>query len=406
MISRIASLVLLWAACSSALGFSVRTASWSEDVRLHDGRLIKVEREVEWTFQLFSGDSGSPGFMNSWPDRFWLKFKLPDSQEVIQWQGEQHFRPVLLDIVNGVPYLIVFGHPTKETERNYGCPELPYIYLQFDPQNWGGWKAIPAEKAPEVLRRANLSPEYPDIGKNHLSTDDVHRLMPRFENSTANNFQQEIPRSYKEWRYSYKNSHLNERRKGDCRPPRTQPPPFILPAAADSSPELLDTIDYMPEFAPSKEERARMSFDDGRAEACKKLFRQTDPDDRMQDQRFVNDATGSKRVPYSKGGQFEMGVRVICDEHVWFVTHMEERGKIVITKFTPTGDLASRIRFLWPQEMQGFVGYISIPSLRSEGGYLYFDWQYFREVEREWRYRRILKMRVREPISQNIGNNR
>lgn len=114
-------------------------------------------------------------------------------------------------------------------------------------------------------------------------------------------------------------------------------------------------------------------------------------------ERFVKDNTGEKKVPYSKNGKREMGVRQICDEHIWFVAHQEERGKMVVTKFTIAGDLVYRISFRWPEPIQGFIGYISIPSLRSEAGYLYFDWQDFRNTANEWHIKRIFKMRLREP---------
>ena len=101
-----------------------------------------------------------------------------------------------------------------------------------------------------------------------------------------------------------------------------------------------------------------------------------------------------------------MGVRVLCDDHVWFVTHQEEPGKIVISKFTATGDLVYRTSFRNPDRVEGFVSYIRIPSLRPEGGYLYFDWLDFRDINREWHIKRWLKMRLREPASQNNGSSK
>ena len=155
---RILVVMFLGGACSPAMAFSVRTESWTEDVVLHDGRQIKVEREVDWTFRIASGDAGS-GFQlfKNWPDRFWLKFKHPDTHETIKWQGEQHYNPVLLDIVDGIPYLVVYGSGSKETEAVYGCPELPYTYLKYESGFFGKWSPVPVEKAPNVLQDANLS---------------------------------------------------------------------------------------------------------------------------------------------------------------------------------------------------------------------------------------------------------
>src|SRR5262249_40188288 len=156
--------------------------------------------------------------------------------------------------------------------------------------------------------------------------------IAREENSTDHNFQQPIPRDYKEWRYFYKNEYLNERRPGDCRPPRAKVPAVLLPVAIESSLEVLETIDYEPPRMLVAEDWTRQSYDLKRESECKKLFRRTDPNDYAQDQRFVNDVTGNKLVPYSRNGQFQSGVKVFCDDHIWFATHLEEREKMIITR--------------------------------------------------------------------------
>lgn len=402
---RIAAILILCTVCSTAWSFSTRTESWSEDALLHDGRIIKVSREVDWTFQFLGGDSGSPVFMKSWPDKFWLKFTHPDTHKTIKWQGEQYFDPVLLDIVDGVPYLVVHGRPDKSTEKIYGCPELPYIYLKYEEGFWGKWIPISVEKAPSILQDANLSPGYPDVPKHsNLSHDEVLRNIREVERSSGGSFQAKIPRSYDDWHNIYKNSYLNERRQGDCRPPRAQLPQAVLPAAIEGAPEILETINYTPDRISIGDDWSNLVFDLKRGGECKKLFRPTDTNDYMQGQRFVKDSTGKKPVPYSRTAQFNMGVRVLCDEYVWFVTHQEEKGKIVISKFTITGDLVYRTSFRNPHRIEGFVGYIRIPSLRSEGGYLYFDWLDFRDINREWHIKRWLKMRLREPASLSTGS--
>ena len=224
------------------------------------------------------------------------------------------------------------------------------------------------------------------------------------ECSSGGSFQAKIPRSYDDWHNIYKNSYLNERKQGDCRPPRAPLPQVDLPTAIDGALEILETINYTPDRIAIGDDWSILVFDQKREGVCKKLFRPTDPNDYMQGQRFVNDNTGKKSAPYSRTAQFNMGVRVLCDDHVWFVTHQEEPGKIVISKFTVTGDLVYRTSFRNPDQVEGFVSYIRIPSLRSEGGYLYFDWLDFRDINREWHIKRWLKMRMREPASQNVGS--
>jgi hypothetical protein len=239
------ALVLLLSVSLPVFGFSTRTESWKEDALLHDGRTVKVNREVSWTFQFFAGDGGSPRLFVSWPDRFWLKFEHPDTHETVKWQGEQYFSPVMLDIVDGTPYLVVSGRPDRDTERIYGCPELPYIYLKYEKGLWGKWVPIPAEQAPSVLHDANLSPSYPDFPNRSdeysetmhkiytgrsawdLSRDQVLWNLHKVEDSSGGYFQAKIPRSYDDWYSVDNNDSRKERRRNDCRPPlvRSSPSP-------------------------------------------------------------------------------------------------------------------------------------------------------------------------------------
>lgn len=376
---------------------------WSEEVVLQDGRQIKVEREVSYTFKHSIGDAGS-GYSVSKNklSNHHLQFKHPETGKLIDWQGDPLFTPVLLGLIDEVPYLVLSARPTKETERIYGCTELPFIYLQYDAKSQTKWLTVPEDQAPRALKSANLSLAEGNNLKDHLSVDEVQETIAQKEKSSARFIQREIPRDYGEWRYQYKNSYRNERRRDDCRPPRAPLPQMALPVPIEGLPEILETTDYTPDRIAIGDDWSSFVFDKKREGACKSLFRPTDPDDYMQGQRFVKDSSGNKPAPYSQTAQFKMGVRVLCDDDdVWFITHQEEPGKIVISKFTATGDLVFRTSFRNPGRVEGFTGYIRIPSLRSEGGYLYFDWLDFRDINREWHIKRWLKMRMKEPDRSN-----
>jgi hypothetical protein len=418
-------IIILLALCfsfvTSAWGFTSRTERWKEDAVLHDGRLINVEREADQMkkFYLLDPFFGLlpffPRVENYGFNKFRLKFKHPDTKETIEWQGEQNFRPVLLDIVDGIPFLVLYGEGLKDTETIYGCPELPYTYLKYKSGFFGEWSPVPVEKAPDVLREANLSPQYPDFGyinkqyearetaqrggrpPRDMSSDEVQKQIIKEEQRRAGFFQHYIPRTYQEWNYKEKNHYLNERTVWECRPPRIPPPEVVLPVATEGSVEILETISYSPTSIVARGDWSKLVFDQTRENECKKLFKPTDLNDYMKGQRFVNDSTGNNPAPYSRSAQFNSGVRVLCDDHVWFITHMEEPGKIIITKYKITGDLVYRASFQNPDRVEGFVGYIRVPSLRSEAGYLYFDWLDFREIDHEWHIRRWLKMRMMEP---------
>ncbi len=373
---------------------AVPTRHWSEDVVLQDGRRIKVERDVSYSFEHSIGDAGS-GYSVSTNrlSKPRLQFKHPATGRVLVWEGEPSVSPVLLDVLDGIPFLVLSARPTRETARVYGCTELPFIYLQYDT----AWRSVAEEQAPRALKRANLSFVEDDKLKDHLSVDEVQETIARKEKSSDRFFQREIPKDYGEWRYLYKNSYRNERRRDDCRPARAALPQMVLPAPIEGSPEILEAVEYTPDRIAIGDDWSGLVFDRKREGECKKLFRPADPEDSMQGQRFVNDSSGSKPAPYSRTAQFNMGVRVLCDDHIWFVAHQEEPGKILISRFTINGDLVSRSSFRNPDRLQGFVGYIRIPSLRSEGGYLYFEWLDFRDINREWHIKRWLKMRMKEP---------
>lgn len=384
MLLRIVAIFLLSTICSTAMGFTSRTESQIKDVALHDGRHIKVESTVQWTTQFkildpFFGLPIMPRFEKSGPDTFNLKFKHPDTQETITWQGEQYYTPVLLDIVSSVPYLVVNGVISKKTEAIYGCPELPYFYLKYESGFFGKWLPVPVEKAPDVLRISNLS---------QASRNDGGFL------------QRVIPRTYEEWNYMYKNSHRNERKVWDCRPPRQVPAKVVLPTPQEVSLEILETRNYSLDRIINLDDWTRLAFDKERDTYCSSLFKQADPDDSLLGERFTKDETGQKNVPY---GKFDMrtGVKRLCDkDNIFFIAHLEEPGKMVVTKYTPNGDLQYRISFQNPEEVKGFVGYIMAPTIKSEGGYLYFEWWHFMDSNMQWHVKRSLKARFREPAHE------
>lgn len=219
-------LCLLFSLSTAASALCTRTSSWTEDALLLDGRVIKVNREVCSTFQFIAGDGGSPKLFASWPDKHWIKFEHPDTREIIKWQGEQYFNPVLLGFIEGIPYLVVSGRPDKKTEGEYGCPELPYIFLKYDQKGWlGNWVPIPATQAPAALRDANLSLREVSLDSDrHASLRAVQWDLENAEGASGGRFQAKIPRNYDEW-YGTFEEYRYERRANDCRPTPVRPLP-------------------------------------------------------------------------------------------------------------------------------------------------------------------------------------
>lgn len=385
------ALFFLLTISSSAYGFATRTEGWSEDVLMHDSRVIKLEREVGYTFQFISDGGGYPRFFDSWPDKYWLKFKNPDTQEIIKWQGEQYYNPVLLDIVKGMPYLVVIGRPNKDTAKIYGCPDMPYIFLKYENSRW---KLLAVEQFPIILKNANLSPKFP-YRRGDLTQDEVHNEIG-YSDKGSSFFQSVIPRNYDDWHYDYKVSYKNERLSGDCRPPRQVPTKVKLPTPKLVTLEILKTKDYNPEWVVGTEEWSRLVFSQSRYDYCKSLFKQVTTKDLFVKERFVKDSTVQKNVPYS---EFDVhtGAKRVCEgDSIWFVAHLETPNAITVTKYTTSGDFLYRLAFKRPDEVNGFIGYINEPSFHSENGYLNFEWWYFKDQASEWHIKRTLNVRFLE----------
>lgn len=410
-------MLILCTVCSTAWSFSTRTESWSEDALLHDGRIIKVSREVDWTFQFLGGDSGSPVFMKSWPDKFWIKFTHPDTHKTIKWQGEQYFEPILLDIVDNIPYLVVLGSPNKSTEKIYGCPELPFIYLRYEEGFAGKWIPLPVEQAPSVLQDANLSPKYPeylqykDQKERHLSHDQVQQIIWSDEKRSQGGFQARIPRNYDEWNYIYKNSRRNERKQDDCRPPLQPLSDVALPKPVDVELETVENTVYVTKSADEYYKYLSERKGTATRANCTTLFRPPQPENLMLGERFVKDSTGNKRLPYS--GPSPLPLRMLetrteryCDDKfVWFVAGHEELGKTIFTKYSTSGDFLYNIRVTNPNNTDGrkFAGKMVLDSLTTENNFFYFYWNQDikRPDDRSLEYpNRMLKFRFREPIHE------
>lgn len=412
--------------------FSAYVVDWREDALLSDGRLIKVEREADWTSEFRLRDPFF-GLLPFYPrveqqgfTKYRLRFVHPDTHEKISWKGEPYFRPILLDLVDGTPYLVLYGSSTKDSESEYGCPELPYVYLKYNSVGWGKWEVVSIEHAPVQLKRANLSPKCRfSTGRDEtwasreterrggrsvydLSAEEVQKGMDDVESSSGGFFQRMIPRNYAEWRYKFKKNHRTERQINDCRPPLQPLPDIPLPKPIDIELETVESKDYI---ANSVEELRKFMLEtqgSTTSDNCSKFFRPLDPETLILGEVFANDPSGNKRLPYSgppplpSGHMFEKRTQRYCDDNfIWFVAGHEEPGKTIITKYTTSGDFLYSIQKVDPKIADNkLAGYIIGTSITVENGYCYFWWNHnlpLPTVSPIVFPRRIIKFRFREP---------
>lgn len=378
--------ILVLALASHAV--CAQSIAWTEDAQLHDRRVATVHIEGSATTLPYY-----LSYQKSSITQFKLAFRHPDTQQTIVWQGARYFSPVLLDVVDGVPYLVVYGRPTQDTRAAYGCPELPYIFLRHGAD---GWQPVAAQQAPATLSSANLYTHGVafDMAGRHLTVDEVSQSVVAAEHQTAGLLQKAVPRTLADWHALNRRSALSDRLVGDCRPPRALLSPLVLPPPTPVAPELLESVDFVPESAYGLDDWSQRSIDTRRADACKPLFQATEVDPYNLDLRFTHDKTGTKRVPYTHQGSWEPGLTLLCDANIWFITTQEKPQKFTVTQTTPSGESVFRVTFSGPANTANLVGTLLWPTLRSDSTHLHFEWALGRSEGSQWLVKRVLKMRV------------
>ena len=380
---------LVWAALSLAPpAFAQETVDWSEDAVLRDGRSIAVRIQGNSTAQPFY-----LAHQKSKLSQFRLTFQHPDTGENIVWQGARYFEPLLLDFVDGAPYLVVYGRPTQASVSQYGCPELPYIYLRHGA---GGWQPVPLEQAPTALVRANLSTHdmAVDNAGRHFSADEVAKKIDLHMRESQGLVQKQIPRSLAGWNTDQKASAVVDRVVGDCRAPRPTLAALSLPPAVDGNTSVLESSEYVPEKALDGGDWNALMTDPQRAGACTTVFQRVTLENYQADLHFAQDPKARKRVPYARSGVLDPSIQVLCDDRVWFIRDLPDSEKITITQTTRAGDLVFHTAFFRPRSEPGFSGALRLPSLRTEAGYVYFDWMLSRNAGSQKLLKRSLSLRA------------
>jgi hypothetical protein len=133
-----------WAALLWTLGFALlltgcepSSIRWTEDVRLNDGRVVTVERFVE-----FNGPPPEP-FKPRSQSRLELAFKHPNSGARVEWIGERIYSPIALFVRNDEMLLLV-GVAFGGWEQ-LNCPDPGFILWGW---REGVWSRLQLEELP------------------------------------------------------------------------------------------------------------------------------------------------------------------------------------------------------------------------------------------------------------------
>ena len=140
--------------------------SWQEEVLLHDGRKMVVERKVE------RGGRHEVGQKPPYKEQR-LSFTMPGTTQTVTWEdhysddlGQANFLPMALDIVGGTPYLVVYPMGCLSYNK-WGRPNPPYVVFQYKDKEW---TRIPMEQLPVAITTLNVLFSEPDVQVERLKT--------------------------------------------------------------------------------------------------------------------------------------------------------------------------------------------------------------------------------------------
>ncbi|WHZ22875.1 MAG: hypothetical protein OJF47_001987 [Nitrospira sp.] len=174
--------VIEMSACALVEALPFGGDTWQEEVLLHDGSTIVVERTVK------RGGRHEVGQKPSFKEQR-LSFTVPGSTQTITWEdhlsqdlGQANFLPMALDIVGGTPYLVVYPMGCLSYNK-WGRPNPPYVVFQYREKEW---KRIPLQELPTEITRPNVLFSQPDVeierfGKRMITADMIKDVIAGYQ---------------------------------------------------------------------------------------------------------------------------------------------------------------------------------------------------------------------------------
>lgn len=131
-------LLVLGVSLSAEAGwFGISGTNWKEEVLLHDGRKIIVERkDIHDSSLPHEIGQGAPLAEHI------TTFTLPASNQRVTWRSDNRSRSepdnldlMVLDFINGVPYAAA-GITRCIAYNRWGRPNPPYVFFKYDGKAW------------------------------------------------------------------------------------------------------------------------------------------------------------------------------------------------------------------------------------------------------------------------------
>jgi len=132
------------------------TTTWKEEVILHDGRRIIVERSHTY------GRYGEIG-QGRMIAKHSIVLKLPEIERPIIWDKEKTLNLLIFDLIGNVAYIA--GRPHSCVAFNHwDRPNPPYVFFRYEKNEW---KRIPIEEFPEEIKDTNILVNTTDVNKKY-----------------------------------------------------------------------------------------------------------------------------------------------------------------------------------------------------------------------------------------------
>ena len=157
--------------------FGFGGTSWKEEVLLHDGSKVIVDRSVERGGRHEIGQRPSYTKQN-------LSFTHPTTGKSITWEdkatedlGTSSFLPMALDIYQGAVYLVASPMGCLSYNK-WGRPNPPYVVFRHSGKTW---ERVPLQELPLKTRTPNLISSSPDteverLGKRFVDAETIRRI--------------------------------------------------------------------------------------------------------------------------------------------------------------------------------------------------------------------------------------
>lgn len=148
--------VAAFSLCACAVEPAFGGDSWKEEVLLHDGQKIIVDRSQTYGGRSEPGQSGLAGPIKEHS----IRFTLPGTSRTITWTsdysadlGRTNFNLLALHLKNGTPYIV--AEPNLCLSYNkWGRPNPPYVFFKYD---GNAWQRIPLEQFPSEFKTINVA---------------------------------------------------------------------------------------------------------------------------------------------------------------------------------------------------------------------------------------------------------